>query len=155
MQQTFSLLKGLKIALDNHYQRIIAEGDSQIIIHLITRILHGERPTDISPSWHLSRLLEDFGAFLCPNLMIIPSHVKRDANKVADCLANEGVNTETEQIHWQAQISDFNDLSKRCQELAHRDLHPPDGVPRRPPEPHGVEPDRALNEVGRLPSPQH
>jgi hypothetical protein len=31
-----SLLKGLKIALDNHYQWIIAEGYSQIIIHLIT-----------------------------------------------------------------------------------------------------------------------
>jgi hypothetical protein len=31
-----SLLKGLNIALDNHYQRIIAEGYSQIIIHLIT-----------------------------------------------------------------------------------------------------------------------
>jgi hypothetical protein len=31
----------------------------------------------------------------------------------------------------------------------------PDGVPRRPPETHGVEPGLALNEVGRLPSPQH
>jgi ribonuclease HI len=136
-----NLLKGLKIALENHYQWIITELYSQIIIHLITQILHGKHPTTISPSWHLSRLLEEFGAFLSPNLTTIPSHVKREANKVADYLANEGVNTEIEKIHWKAQISDFNDLSKRCQELAHRDLLPLDGVPHKPSEPHDVEPD--------------
>jgi len=54
------------------------EGDSQIIIQLITKILHGEHPSKISPNWRLSGLLEEFGALLKPNISIIPSHVKKD-----------------------------------------------------------------------------
>jgi hypothetical protein len=59
----------------------------------------------VSPSWRLSGLLEEFGALLRPNLSIIPSHVKRDANSVADCLENEGVTTERESIYWETHIS--------------------------------------------------
>jgi ribonuclease HI len=83
------LLRGIKVATDHHYHKIIAKGDSQIIIQLITKILHGEHPLDVSPSWRLSGLLEDFGTLLRPSLTIIPSHVKRDAKKVADFLENE------------------------------------------------------------------
>jgi hypothetical protein len=61
--------------------------------------------------------LEDFGSLLQPSLTIIPSHVKRDANKVADCLENEGVATMIEQIHWNAQTSPRSELSDRCQDL--------------------------------------
>jgi hypothetical protein len=75
------------------------EGDSQIIIQLITKILHGEHPLEVSSSWRLSGLLEDFGSLLQPNITIIPSHVKREENKVVDCLENEGVASTTELIH--------------------------------------------------------
>jgi ribonuclease HI len=43
--ELLSLLRGLKVTIDNHFQRFIMEGDSQIIIQLITKILHGEHPT--------------------------------------------------------------------------------------------------------------
>jgi hypothetical protein len=54
------LLQGLQqaLALGNH--NIILEGDSQIVIQLITKILHGGHPHKISPSWRLAGLLEDF-----------------------------------------------------------------------------------------------
>jgi hypothetical protein len=43
--------------------------------------------------------LEEFGSLIHPNLTIVPYHVKRDANKVADFLDNEGVDTKSELIH--------------------------------------------------------
>jgi ribonuclease HI len=105
------LLQGLQAAIDNHFHKLILEGDSQIVIQLITKILHGENPMKISPSWRLSGLLEGFRALLRTNLSIIPSHVKREANRVADCLANEGVATEREHIYWEAHISESSDIS--------------------------------------------
>jgi ribonuclease HI len=95
----WSLLRGIVTTTENHFNKIIVEGDSHIIIWLITKILHGEHPMDISLSWRLSRLLEDFDSLLLPNITIIPSNVKRNANKVAYCLANEGVATMIEKIH--------------------------------------------------------
>jgi ribonuclease HI len=149
------LLHGLQAAIDNHFHKITLEGDSQIIIQLITKILHGENPLKISPSWRLSGLLEDFGALHSPNLTIIPSHVKREANKVADCLENEGVTTEMECIYWEAQTSAGTDLSTHCQALANRDLPTPDGVPHCAARPRGLEPGWAINMGRRLPSPHH
>jgi ribonuclease HI len=149
------LLRGLQEATDNHFNKVIMEGDSQIIIQLITKILHGENPRKISPSWRLSGLLEDFGSLLCPNLTIIPSHVKREANKVADCLENEGVTTKMEHIYWEAQTSACTDLSNRCQALANGDLLTPDGVTRCAARPRGLEPGLAINKASRLPSPHH
>jgi ribonuclease HI len=69
------------------------EGDSQVIIQLISKILNGKPLGRISPSWRLAGLLEDFGEFIHPNLILIPSHIKRDANKVADYLANSGIDS--------------------------------------------------------------
>jgi ribonuclease HI len=76
------LLRGLQTALSKGYHRLILEGDSQIIIRLTTKILHGCNPGKISPSWRLHSLLADFNSHLHPHLSIITSHVKRDANKV-------------------------------------------------------------------------
>jgi len=147
------LLHGLQAATCNSFHKITLEGDSYIIIRLITKILHGENPLKISPSWRLSGLLEDFGALLSPNLTIIPSHAKREANRVADCLENEGVTTEMECIYWEAQTSRGIDLSTHYQALDNGDLSTPDGVPRCAARPRGLELGRAINMGRRLPSP--
>jgi ribonuclease HI len=54
------LLQGLQATIDKHCHKLILEGDSQIVIQLITKILHGENPMKISPSWRLSGMLEEF-----------------------------------------------------------------------------------------------
>jgi hypothetical protein len=97
---------------NHHLNKIIVEGDSQIIIQLITKIIHGAHPLEVSPSWRLSGLLEEFGSLLQPNITIIPSHVKREANKVVDCLENEGVASTMELIHWNAQTSPYFKISQ-------------------------------------------
>jgi hypothetical protein len=81
------------------------EGDSQVIIHLVLKIIHGSHPSKVSPSWRLLGLLEDFRSLLQPNLTLIPSHVKREANKITDHLANEGVASKEEMIQLDARIS--------------------------------------------------
>jgi ribonuclease HI len=47
--ELWSLLRGIKIATYHHYNKIIVEGDSQIIVQLITKILHGEHPWKSHP----------------------------------------------------------------------------------------------------------
>jgi len=106
------LLQGLRAAATLPSHKIILEEDSQIIIQLITKILHGGNPQKISPSWRLAGMLEDFKGILGNNINIIPSHLKREANRVADYLANEGVHRETEQIIWDARSSEASDISK-------------------------------------------
>jgi hypothetical protein len=49
--ELMGLLQGLQIAIARHSHKLILEGDSQIVIQLITKILHGENPQKISPSW--------------------------------------------------------------------------------------------------------
>jgi hypothetical protein len=124
--------------MDKGYHRIILEGDSQVIIKLTTKILHGCNPAKISPIWRLAGLLEDFIQLLQPHLSIITSHVKRDANKVADFLPNEAVERGVEHFCWEAHISADPKIFTRCQTLATRDLQPPDGVTRRMIEPRGI-----------------
>jgi ribonuclease HI len=127
-----SLVRGLQSAVLHQFHRLIIEGDSQVIIQLISKILHGKPPCRISPSWRLSGLLEDFSDINNPNLTLIPSHVLREANKVADHLANEGIDANTEFIFYQASVSEETDLSRVCRDLARKDFAAPDGVTRRP-----------------------
>jgi hypothetical protein len=56
--------------------------------------------------------------------------VKREANKVADHLANEGIDSKENLIFWQANVSEETTLSMHCKELAGRDFPAPDGVTR-------------------------
>jgi hypothetical protein len=48
--ELMGLLRGTQETIDNHLHNIILEGDSQIIIWLITKILHGEHLGKISPN---------------------------------------------------------------------------------------------------------
>jgi ribonuclease HI len=124
------LLQGLQKALGHTSHNIILEGDSQIVIQLITKILHGGQPHKISPSWRLAGLLEDFQSLLRRNINVIPSHIKRKANTVADLLANEGVIRERENITWSTSSPEPSDLYHRCKLLASKDHPTPDGVTR-------------------------
>jgi hypothetical protein len=80
------------------------KGDSQVIILLISKIVHDFFPSKFSPIWWLLGLLEEFSSLQQPNLTLIPSHVKREANKVAYSLANEGVVSKEEMIQLNARI---------------------------------------------------
>ena len=62
-------------------------------------------PWRTSPSWRLLGLLEDFKDLINPNLILIPSHVRHEANKVADHLENKGIDAKADLIYWQDNVS--------------------------------------------------
>jgi ribonuclease HI len=43
--ELWGLLKGLQLAHDHGYQQLIMEGDSQVILSLLAKILNGQHPT--------------------------------------------------------------------------------------------------------------
>jgi ribonuclease HI len=51
--ELWGLLKGLHAAKDQGIHFLIAEGDSQIIINLLSHLLNGAELEKISPSWRL------------------------------------------------------------------------------------------------------
>jgi hypothetical protein len=67
------------------------EGDSQIIISMFLKLLNGSDPEKISPRWRLLSHIETPSILMFPHLVLIPSHVRREENKIADKLENVGV----------------------------------------------------------------
>jgi len=62
--ELWSLLKGTNLAINRNIFQIIVEGDSKVIIHIISKIIHGSHPSEISPRCRLLGLLEDFMSLL-------------------------------------------------------------------------------------------
>jgi ribonuclease HI len=89
--ELWALINGLQMASQNNYTKLIVEGDSQVIIGLLRRILHGVNPDNISPSWRLTYGLQIIVGLLHSQQVIIPTHVRRKANQIADDLANVGI----------------------------------------------------------------
>jgi ribonuclease HI len=49
--ELWGLMKGLQLAQEYGYHKLIIEGDSQIILSLFAKILNGVDPDKISPCW--------------------------------------------------------------------------------------------------------
>jgi ribonuclease HI len=90
--ELWGLIRGLQLAIEHNFTKLIVEGDSQIIINLFSRLLNGADPERISPSWRLSHGLKTITDILQPNQAVIPTHIRRKVNQVADELDNLGTN---------------------------------------------------------------
>lgn len=114
----------------NGYNKLIIEGDSTIIISMCQHIIHGTPLAKATHSWNLLALLEELPTFLAGAPIALTSHVRRDANKVVDYLANHGVenpNIDTNDA-WNNHITAT--LRNRCANLSLKDMTPPlDGEP--------------------------
>jgi ribonuclease HI len=108
--------------------RLIIEGDSKVIINLAAKIINGNDPENITPSWHLLGPLNSLKSLLRPSLTLITSHIRREANQVADRLANEGVASPLCDIFINTGQSQDTQLLLHCKELALQDILSPDGV---------------------------
>jgi ribonuclease HI len=89
--ELWGLMKGLQLAQEYGYHKLIVEGDSQIILSLFAKILNGVDPDRISPCWRLTSGLSAIASLTRPHLVLIPSHVWRKSNQIVDYLANTGV----------------------------------------------------------------
>lgn len=70
---------------------LIIEGDSQILINMASQIIWGTPVHKLSCSWRLVARLQHIEQWLATNREITFKHIKRAGNKVADLLANLGV----------------------------------------------------------------
>lgn len=85
------LWQGLLIAQEQHLFQLIVEGDSQILIHMATKLLQDSSSSKICNSWRRAQRLMHMENWINNNRAISFTHIKRDGNKIADFLANVGV----------------------------------------------------------------
>jgi len=89
--ELWALIKGLTLAHHHGYHQIMVEGYSQIILNMLTKLLHGSSMENISSIWRILHTMYSLRNLLQPHQFLIPSHIRREANKVADELVNIGV----------------------------------------------------------------
>jgi hypothetical protein len=107
---------------------VVVEGDSQIILNILQRILKGANPDKATPSWRLSHGIQLLSSLIRPTQAIIPSHVRRQANQVADELANIGTTwTGPDLLFFSDQEPEHPTLQQCIRKAASVDS-PPDGV---------------------------
>jgi ribonuclease HI len=92
--ELWDLIKGIHTTTSLGFHKLIVEGDSYVVLSLLTCLINGSNPTKISPNWRLLSNLELLKSLLLNHIVLIPSHVRREANKVENKLANIGVNME-------------------------------------------------------------
>jgi len=85
------LWKGICIADQHNFYPLEVEGDSLILINAATRIQAVTSTTKIVSNWRLLSRLETLEEWLRRPHRISFKHVRRTTNKVADRLANQGV----------------------------------------------------------------
>jgi ribonuclease HI len=89
--ELWGLTRGLQLATEHNFNKLIVEGDSQVILNLFQKVLNGADPEKISPCWRLSHGLRTIATLLQPSQAFIPSHVRRKVNQIVDELANIGM----------------------------------------------------------------
>jgi ribonuclease HI len=127
-EELWGLIKGLQLAIENNFTKLIVEGDSQIIINLLRRILNGANPDKISLSWRLSHGLQIITDLLQPNHAVIPAHIRRKVNQVADELANMGTNWNGPKLLCKTSIDPNHPILQQCVRKAGAVDTPLDGV---------------------------
>lgn len=96
------------------------EGDSQILINMVNKILERSPSNKVGNNWRLAERLELIEVWLRTHRVVNFKHFHREGNKVADFLANIGVWSSTalnentlSTIATEAQIKEFNELVKK------------------------------------------
>ena len=87
------LIQGLEWVIENYQRPIIAEGVSQIIILLASKLQNGSQSTKVSSSWILERRIVAPPTCLINGYAVHFTHLRRKGNKLAYSLANVGVGT--------------------------------------------------------------
>eukprot|EP00253_Pinus_taeda_P011233 PITA_11233 len=125
MAELEGMWKGICVADQHNFYPLEVEGDSLILINAATRIQAGSSAAKIASSWRLLSRLETLEERLRRPNSIIFKHVRRNANKVADRLANQGVNQHGP--HYTGTLHDAKDtqIQKDCHTLVLQDLHLP------------------------------
>lgn len=100
------LWRGLQISHRKNFFPLIIEGDSQILIRMATKLQHGSPIHKVSSSWRMAQRLELINHWLSLHQAITFKHTRREGNKLADFLANLGV--EAKENHFEGAIDSLH-----------------------------------------------
>ena len=117
------LWNGIFLAEKENLFPLEVEGDSQILIEAAIRIQFGTPATKIASSWRLFGRLEQIEEWLSVPHTITFKHIRHTANRVADRLANQGVNQQLPIFSGPLHSSDDAQLIQDCTLLVQQDLH--------------------------------
>ena len=120
------LWQGLQIAWNLNLQPLIVEGDSQILINMVTRIHNGSQARKIAPSWRLEARLNEIANKIDNARAISFKHTRREGNKIADLLANIGVETSTPLISGNTNTISNRQQLQECESLIQEEAAAPD-----------------------------
>eukprot|EP00253_Pinus_taeda_P017843 PITA_17843 len=120
------LWQGLLVARSQNLQPLIVEGDSQIIIRMATRIQNGSQTRKVADSWRLEARLHSIAQELHNHRALTFHHIRREGNKVADLLANIGVESSHPLQVGNLSIIPSAQKTRECKELLQNDIEPPD-----------------------------
>lgn len=117
------IIQGLTLVTQEGWLLAILEGDSIVIIEMAKKFTCGKAPGKVSFSWRLRLRLDVLQSLLSRTSVVSFSHVHRDANKVADLLVNQGI--ESDRPFLLGSLEDFwqDRWVDRCQDLVLTDLH--------------------------------
>ena len=115
------LLEGMHCLVRSNSFPAIIEGDSRILIQKARRLAYGRVSGQVATSWRLASRLAELRSLIHNHPAVSFSHVRRDANRVADQLANAGVEGELG-THW-GPLETFEGAEwiNNCRQLAARD----------------------------------
>ena len=116
MAELMALEHCLELLILNHSSNVIIEADSEISINAIKRIGFRASSKKVSKHWRLIQVYQRIHKHLLSLRTVSFSHVRSEANKLADTLANQGVfNTECRiEMKWQEMPQDR--LKALCKE---------------------------------------
>ena len=114
MAELKAFIAGLNMVITHGWLSVIIEGDSQVILHMATKLLHGKEVHKVVDNWHLAHNLEQLRELLITHSEVKIDHVKRKANQLANIITNYGVDSEHEltQVMWNEAINEG--LRDRC-----------------------------------------
>lgn len=75
---------------------IILEGDSQVILQMENKHLHGRSVSQVAKNWKMTHSLKQLVILLRRHLEVQCHHVRRKENKLVDLLANYGAREKQE-----------------------------------------------------------
>lgn len=91
MAELMALEKCLEILIESNLHNAIIEADSELIINAVKKICNGKAPRKVSKHWWLLQVFQCVHTHLQTPRMVSFVHMRRKANMLVDCLANEGV----------------------------------------------------------------
>ena len=99
------MIQALNCVVRSNSFPAIIENDSNIMIQIARWLEYGQVSGQVSTRWRLASLLDDLCGMLHTHSVVSFCHVRRDANKVVDLLANVGF--EGEMAHQWGPLENF------------------------------------------------